>query len=189
MSENTYPKFRDIDTTLQDTESDLSPLLNALGIDCCDYVENDDTRLKIYFQHVWYCTDSWVGTRLFFLDEMFVGYSQQAGRKCDEVFHLIDNETAIAELTNFVNSLFENIPKLTFYHPIQESDLHPKYQIQYSSQLMSGFHEYAYDNTGKKFEVDHEKIHKHLQSKKGCSHKIFFKDRDSGVMADFHFKH
>lgn len=57
-----------------------------------DLVEryNDDifeqNRLKCYFFAPYYSTDSWVGLRMYFLDEEPVCYSSQYGRKCDEEF-------------------------------------------------------------------------------------------------------
>lgn len=59
-----------------------------------DYVEQnqDSPRFRVYFLHKWYCTDSWVGYRAWFLDEELIAVTQQVGRKYDEEFHWVSKE-------------------------------------------------------------------------------------------------
>jgi len=52
-----------------------------------NFNEPDDKRLKIYFLHKWYCTDSWVGYRAYFLDDVLIAVTYQCGRKFDQEFH------------------------------------------------------------------------------------------------------
>lgn len=49
-----------------------------------DYTEQD--RLKSYWIGNWYCTDSYVGYKMYFLDDEPVAFSTQTGRKSDENF-------------------------------------------------------------------------------------------------------
>ena len=53
---------------------------------------SNDTRLKCYFIRRWYCTDTYVGRKLYFFDDKLVAMSYQPGRKCDEKFYWTSQE-------------------------------------------------------------------------------------------------
>lgn len=71
---------------------------NEFFIDFCDYFgfdmgEWDDCEeMKCYFLISWYCTDSWVGVRAYFLNGEFVAISSQIGRKYDQEFEWVSKE-------------------------------------------------------------------------------------------------
>jgi len=58
-----------------------------------DWVKQD--RLKAYWIGNWYCTDSYVGYRMYFLDDEPVAFSIQKGRKWSEKFNWISKELAL----------------------------------------------------------------------------------------------
>jgi hypothetical protein len=72
-------------SSVQDTPNweDLSKIFNL------ELYWSEDTRLKCYFIKKWYCTDSFVGLRAYFLDDEFVATSYQQGRKFNEDFTFV----------------------------------------------------------------------------------------------------
>lgn len=57
------------------------------------WVNTEDSKIQAYWYIKWYCTDTWVGGRLYFLDGIFVGHSYQSGRKCGEEYEWLDKES------------------------------------------------------------------------------------------------
>lgn len=57
------------------------------------YIEQD--RLKAYYIGNWYCTDSYVGCRMYFFDDEPVAISFQQGRKFDEEFRWFSKDNAL----------------------------------------------------------------------------------------------
>lgn len=59
-----------------------------------DWIEQDETnpRFRVYWLKTWYCTDTWVGYRAWFLDDELVAMTYQAGRKYDEEFSWVSKE-------------------------------------------------------------------------------------------------
>ena len=49
--------------------------------------DHKDKPFKSYWFEKWYCTDTWVGKKVFFLDDKPVAVSFQDGRKYDEEFY------------------------------------------------------------------------------------------------------
>lgn len=98
---------------------------------------SDDKRLKSYFIKTWYCTDSYVGIRAYFLDEKFVALSTQNGRKSSEEFEFVSIDIA-KEVRDYLLSLIEkedglNIDILTEDELNQE--ISNTYKIQYNEQI------------------------------------------------------
>lgn len=66
-------------------------LINQFGIS--ETIQSkDNTRLKSYWLLKWYCTDTYVGRKLYFFDDKLVAMSYQPGRKCDEKFYWTSQE-------------------------------------------------------------------------------------------------
>lgn len=97
--------------------------------------EEFDKRVKGYFLIRWYCTDTWVGYRIYFMDDEPVAISSQTGRKSDEEIEFVSIEAA-QKVKDFIKSLDgeeefsppladmdEDIPDLT-------------YTVSFSSQLL-----------------------------------------------------
>jgi len=64
-------------------------------------------RIKAYWIGNWYCTDSYVGYRMYFLDNEPVAVSTQAGRKSDEEFEWFSKELA-SKVKDYLISLMSN---------------------------------------------------------------------------------
>jgi len=61
-------------------------------------------RIKCYWIGNWYCTDSYVGYRMYFLDDEPVAVSTQGGRKSNEEFEWFSKELAL-KVKNYLVSL------------------------------------------------------------------------------------
>lgn len=51
------------------------------------------TELKCYWAFHWVCTDTWVGLRLYYLNDEFVCYSFQSARRASESFYWVSKES------------------------------------------------------------------------------------------------
>jgi hypothetical protein len=108
-----------------------------------DLYWSDDPRLKCYFIRKWLCTDTYVGARVYFLDNKFICYSIQSARKSDEDFSFLSKELA-EKLRNYLQSLVE----IRYYYELMEEDeldkvISSTFKIQYNSQIL---HEEAFLN-------------------------------------------
>lgn len=95
-------KIKDIINSVSKTNgynSDISRIAEEFHINCWDYEEQE--RLKEYFVASWYCTDTLVGMRVYFLDDKPVATSIKPARKSDEKFYWVSNETYM-EVFNYV---------------------------------------------------------------------------------------
>lgn len=100
-----------------------------------DYKEQD--RLVGYFLSLWYCTDSFVGIRVYFLDNEPVAISSQWGRKCSEDFEWMSKE-AYHKVREYVKSFMkENNDDDHITLADLEQDLGNTYKIEFNGQLFS----------------------------------------------------
>lgn len=98
-----------------------------------DYVEQD--RLKSYWVGNWYCTDTWVGFKIYFLDNEAVAFSMQPARKSDEEFHWFSKELALKVKKYLLTLLIDEKMYINICN-INE-DLGDSYKIQFNSQILS----------------------------------------------------
>ena len=100
---------------------------------------SEDERLKVYFIKKWYCTDSYVGLRAYFLNGVFVATSYQVGRKADEDFSFVSKALAL-ELKNYLLEISVNEEIEPNYDIIDESDLDEEipntYKIEFNTQIL-----------------------------------------------------
>jgi hypothetical protein len=133
------------------TSIELDDISAAVGIPVYQYV--DDTSLKYHFLKRWICTDSWVGIRVYFLDEEPLAVSTQTGRKSDEVFEFVSKEM----VEKFREYLFQvqvkegDIPNTRMVNLDQE--IGDSYSVHYTSELLTrtGF---VINDDGKKLPVE-----------------------------------
>jgi len=81
-----------------------------------DYVNQD--RLKAYWIANWYCTDSYVGYRMYFLDDEPVAVSLQPGRKSNETFEWFSKEMALRVRDYLISLMSDEIlnPERAIYN-------------------------------------------------------------------------
>jgi len=101
-------KLKDIIANLSkdSPECDLGIFVNAICFDYFDFdyekAENDG-RLVYYWIMAWYCTDSYVGLRAYYLDDELVAVSEQPGRKYKEKFNWASKD-AFLKVKNYIKS-------------------------------------------------------------------------------------
>ena len=98
-------------------------------------LEGND-RLKCYWLANHYCTDSYVGFRVYFLDDKPVAMSHQAGRKCDETFEWVSME-AFKNTHSFLLTLLEEEELPTPSLLDLEEELGEGYPVDYVGQLLT----------------------------------------------------
>ena len=101
-----------------------------------DWIEQD--RLKAYWIGNWYCTDSYVGYRMYFLDDEPVAFSTQVGRKCNEIFNWFSKELAL-KTRDYLISIMPNNKEddLNFNLCDINKDVGGNYKIEYNSQILN----------------------------------------------------
>lgn len=118
------------------SSADIDDFSRVLGLDDrMGWHDEFERRVKGYFLIRWYCTDTWVGYRVYFMDDEPVATSSQRGRKSDEEIEFVSLEAA-QKVKDFIKSLEgeeefnppladmdEEIPELT-------------YTVSFSSQLL-----------------------------------------------------
>ena len=77
-------------------------LLSAVGLDI--YYHNYDDPVNLTTNHLkqWYCTDTWVGIDVIYLNNSPVAVTNQVGRKMDvNIYFLSEEAENIADSMNF----------------------------------------------------------------------------------------
>lgn len=107
-----------------------------------DLCYSEDKRLTCFFIKKWYCTDTFVGIRAYFLDEEFVAISHQVARKAYEEFYFVSTEVA-KKVREYLLSLNDKLPR---FELIDEKELNaeiPEYfSVEDNSQILhkSGYY-------------------------------------------------
>jgi hypothetical protein len=115
----------------QSGDVDVGSIAEELGIH--EYIPWDESgRLKSYFYAKWYCTDTYVGGRVYFLDDVPVALSWQSARKSTEVFRWLDKKSAY----DYVDSLREK-PELQNDDLDLSEEIGVGFKICYGSQLLT----------------------------------------------------
>ena len=111
---------------------DIEKIAEALSMDF--YQNPEQERLKSYWLTCWLCTDTWVGSRIYFLDDEAVCWSFQGGRKSDEEFSWFSKEAA-EKTREYILSLKEeedlNVDLTSIDDEIGET-----YKINFNSQVL-----------------------------------------------------
>lgn len=127
-----------------------SELSSELGID--DLYWSDDERLKSYWVQTHFCTDTYVGLSLYFLDGEFVCIELKPARKSTAEFEFFSNKK-VEKLKIYLESLVEkDEPNYLLINFNEYEDDLLEYNINYSSQLLPQFHKFGYYE-GEKVEI------------------------------------
>ena len=112
-------------------------LLSAVGLDA--YYHNYDDPVNLTTNHLkqWYCTDTWVGINVIYLNNHPVAVTNQIGRKCDVNIYFLSEE-AKNLVKEYLLSLYSNQQDYSEY--LTEDDLNEEmgdyFKIEYSSQVL-----------------------------------------------------
>jgi len=72
-----------------------------------EYLQQDEVRLTYCWYHTWQCTDTFVGIRVWYLDNKAVCISYKPYRKYDENFYWLSTED-FEEVHRYAQSLVED---------------------------------------------------------------------------------
>lgn len=99
------------------------------------YAEQE--RLRAFWVSSWLCTDTVVGSKLYFLDDEAVAYSTQSSRKSDEVFYWLDLD-AVKKVKDYLISLIveEEIPVNVKLLDIQ-TEIGDSFKIDFNNNILS----------------------------------------------------
>ena len=112
-------------------------LLSAVGLDI--YYHNYDDPVNLTTNHLkqWYCTDTWVGIDVIYLNNNPVAVTNQVGRKMDVNIYFLSEE-AKNSVKDYLISLYNNQQDCADY--LTEDDLNEEmgdyFKIEYSSQVL-----------------------------------------------------
>lgn len=130
-------KLRDIAKNIDKSKENqdevcIPDICEELNINYCGWI--DQERLICYWIGNWYCTDSWVGYRMYFLDNEPVAVSTQNGRKSDEQFEWLSEEV-FCKVRNYILSI---IPKeeLNIRLCSLDDDIGDSYKISFNTQVL-----------------------------------------------------
>ena len=112
---------------------DIVELGEELNVEC-GYVEQD--RVRAYWIGNWYCTDSYVGYRMYFLDDKPVAVSIQQGRKCDEEFAWFGRELAL-EVRSYLISIMQQEEEISLNFCNINDDIGDSYKISFNSEILN----------------------------------------------------
>jgi len=98
------------------------------------YIDQD--RLKAYWVGNWYCTDSYVGYRMYFLDDEPIAFSIQNGRKSNETFKWFSKELAL-KVKDYLISLMSDDDELKIDLCDINEDIGDSFKIGFNNQILN----------------------------------------------------
>lgn len=136
-------KLRDLINTVdrsQDNTGWVDPevILQAINLaGCVDYSEVND-RLKKHWIAPWLCTDTWVGTAAYYLDNKPVAISKQSARKSHEELYFLSSETLASVRAFMLECLSADGPEVSLLDDVDlDKDLGEGYTVNYGSQYLN----------------------------------------------------
>ncbi len=96
----------------------------------------EQNRLKSYWVGNWYCTDTYVGYKIYFLDDEPVAFSIQKGRKSDEMISWFSKELALKVKEYLITLMSEEDDKLNIEICDINEDIGETYKIEFNNQVL-----------------------------------------------------
>lgn len=134
-------KIRDlinaVDRSEKNTSSaDIDIFCQALDLDQPGWnvTFDKDNRVTAHWLVKWYCTDTWVGYQVFYMDNEPVAVSTQLARKSSENLEFVSLEAATKVRAYILECLGEKEFSPSIANLDEETD--PYYTVSYSSQLL-----------------------------------------------------
>ena len=116
----------------EDRWFDIDAIAYDLGIN--HHIDVEQTRLRAYWIGNWYCTDSWVGFRMYFFDDKPVAVSTQTGRKSNEEFEWFGPD-AVKAVREYLLSLIDEEQTVITYGDL-EQDIGECYKLRYNDEVL-----------------------------------------------------
>jgi len=93
-------------------------------------------KIKAYWIGNWYCTDSYVGYRMYFLDDEPVAVSMQTGRKSNETFEWFSKELAL-KVKDYLISLMQKDDELNIKICDINRDIGDSFKISFNGEILN----------------------------------------------------
>lgn len=113
---------------------DIPEIGREFNLEIYNHVEQD--RLQAYWIGNWCCTDTWVGYKMYFLDDEPVGVSIQKARKSDEEFEWFSKELALKVRDYILSLMVEIDEKLTFSICDINEDIGEGFKIEFNDNII-----------------------------------------------------
>lgn len=124
---NTKCKFTDV--------ADPSKLAEEFGF--YDIYWDDEKRLRDSYFQVWYCTDQWVGGKVYFLEGEEVAISFKSARKDDEQIRFLSEEAKDKVLKYLLSLRQDYIPSVAILNESElDEEIEDWYSVEYAEQIM-----------------------------------------------------
>lgn len=132
-------KLRDIAKNILKEETnegwvDLEIIGEEVGVVIDDASQD---RLKSYYFAPWYCTDTWCGAKMYFLDDEPVCYSIQDGRKEYEEFSWFSKECAIKVKEYLISLKDKEDNSLNIHIESLDEEVKETYKIHYNNEVIN----------------------------------------------------
>lgn len=132
-------KLKDIIARLDKSEKNSDSIdiweMAQREFDIFNLIVKEHDRLKCYYILKWVCTDTWVGSRAYFLDDVLVATSWQPARKSNENFYW-QSRAAYNDTRKYLLTLTEEEDK-----PIELCNLDEEFglglPISYGAELLT----------------------------------------------------
>src|SRR5690242_12506049 len=118
---------------------------NSSYVDICElatrefdlnaYIHSESKELTCYYFLNWYCTDTYVGGRVYFLNDEPVATSWQNGRKMSEEIYWVSKE-AYNKVRDHILTLINEVDKTINIVDLEE-EWGIGYEISFGSQLLT----------------------------------------------------
>ena len=113
-------------------------LLSALGLDICHHNYDDPSKLTTNHLKQWYCTDTWVGIDVIYLNNHPVAITNQTSRKSSVNIYFLSEECKNS-VKDYLLSLY-NKEYEDYVDYLTEDELNEEmgeyFKIEYSSQVL-----------------------------------------------------
>lgn len=112
-------------------------LLSALGLDIIHHNYEKPVSLSTNHLKQWYCTDTWVGIDVIYLNNHPVAVTNQIGRKCDVNIYFLSEESKNS-VKDYLLSLYSNQQDYSDYLTDDElnEEMGDYFKIEYASQVL-----------------------------------------------------
>lgn len=159
---------------------DIQEFGEEFGLGWCNYNDDDDEfKIKSYYFQKWICTDTHVGCTVIFLNDDFVGVSEQRARKSDKRYSWLSQESYKRVKDHVVSLIVEDSGDIGMHIVDLEKDWGDGYQLEYVGQPLKNPH---YE--GEEIEIEvRDRSYKNF-------HNVYIKGTDTVLhMDDLKFKY
>jgi hypothetical protein len=123
-----------VDRSPENTDwSDMELFAKALGM--TEYYNADfSQRVKKHWLAKWLCTDTWVGSAVFYMDDEPVAISRQSARRSDEEIEFVSKETA-EKIRKYIVELTANPDEIKLVD--MDAEVGDHYIVQWTRALLT----------------------------------------------------